>query len=90
MKKKTRLLSTKLVVALAVILALVLSFNQALAAEGQVLRMACKYGDAKSLDAHRAVGSQDRLVAALLFNGLVRYQPGNLEYEASRSQPGEV
>ena len=82
MKKKTRLLSTKLAVAFAVILTLAFSFNQALAAEGQVLRMACKYGDAKSLDAHRAVGSQDRLVAALLFNGLVRYQPGNLSVDA--------
>ena len=62
MKKKTRLLSTKLAVALAVIVTLSFSFNQALAAEGQVLRMACKYGDAKSLDAHRATGSQDRLI----------------------------
>jgi peptide/nickel transport system substrate-binding protein len=82
MKKKTRLLSTKLAVALAVIATLVLSFNQLLAAEGQVLRMACKYGDAKSLDAHRATGSQDRLVVALLFNGLVRYEPGNLSVDA--------
>ncbi|MBL7177234.1 MAG: polyamine ABC transporter substrate-binding protein [Desulfobacteraceae bacterium] len=82
MKKKTRLLSTKLAVALAVIVMLAFSFNQALAAEGQVLRMACKYGDAKSLDAHRATGSQDRLIAALLFNGLVQYQPGNLSVDA--------
>jgi len=82
MKKKTRLLSTKLAVALTVILTLAFSFNQAMASEGQVLRMACKYGDAKSLDAHRAVGSQDRLVAALLFNGLVRYPPGNMSADA--------
>ncbi len=82
MKKKTRLLSTKLGVALVVIVTLAFSFNQALAAEAQVLRMACKYGDAKSLDAHRATGSQDRVVAALLFNALVRYKPGNLSVDA--------
>ena len=82
MKKKTRLLSTKLGVVLVVIVMLALSFNQALADEGQVLRMACKYGDAKNLDAHRATGSQDRLVVTLVFNGLLRYQPGNMSVDA--------
>ena len=82
MKKKTRLLSTKLGVVLVVIVTLALSFNQALADEGQVLRMACKYGDAKNLDAHRATGSQDRLVVTLVFNGLLRYQPGNMSVDA--------
>ena len=82
MKKKTRLLSTKLGVALVVIVTLALSFNQALADEGQVLRMACKYSDAKNLDAHRATGSQDRVVVTLVFNGLLRYQPGNMSVDA--------
>ncbi|MDI7258398.1 MAG: ABC transporter substrate-binding protein [Thermodesulfobacteriota bacterium] len=75
-------MSTKLAVALAVIVMLAFSFNQVLAAETQVLRMACKYGDATSLDAHRATGSQDRLVVGLVFNGLVRYPPGNLSVDA--------
>ncbi len=82
MKMKKGLLSIKLAATLAMIVTLVLSFNQALAAEGEVLRMACKYGDAKSLDPHRATGSQDRLVVALVSNGLVRYKPGNLSVDA--------
>lgn len=82
MQQKTRLFSTKLGVALVVMVTLAFSFTHALADEGRVMRMACKYGDAKSLDAHRATGSQDRLITGLVFNGLVRYQPGNLSVDA--------
>ncbi|MBW1699851.1 MAG: hypothetical protein JRH18_08640 [Deltaproteobacteria bacterium] len=82
MKKKISLSFANPAVVLAVILTLAVSFNPALAAEGHVLRMACKYSDAKSLDAHRATGSQDRLVVELVFNGLLRYRPGNLSVDA--------
>ena len=51
-------------------------------AEGQVLRMAIKWEDINSLDPHRAVGSHDRVVVEMVFNGLLRYQPGNMSAEA--------
>jgi peptide/nickel transport system substrate-binding protein len=82
MQKKKVLFSNKLTVVLAVMVTLAFSFNQAPAADDQVMRLACKYGDAKSLDAHRATGSQDRLVVGLVFNGLLRYPPGNLAADA--------
>ncbi len=82
MQKKKALFSTKLTVVLAVMVTLAFSFNQALAAEDRVMRLAHKYGDSKSLDAHRATGSQDRLVVGLVFNGLLRYPPGNLAADA--------
>jgi peptide/nickel transport system substrate-binding protein len=82
MQKKKVLFSNKLTVVLAVLITLAFSFNQAPAANDQVMRMACKYGDSKSLDAHRATGSQDRLVVGLVFNGLLRYPPGNLAADA--------
>jgi peptide/nickel transport system substrate-binding protein len=83
MKQQTRLITTKLAMVLAAcVLMVALSFNYALSAGDQVLRMANKYGDAKSLDAHRATGSQDRLIVGLVFNGLVCYQPGNLSVDA--------
>ena len=82
MKQQTRFLTTKLAMVLAACVLVALSFNHALSAEDQVLRMANKYGDAKSLDAHRATGSQDRLIVGLVFNGLVCYQPGNLSVDA--------
>lgn len=51
---------------------------QAQRAEDQQLRLGYKHGDLKTLDPHRATGSQDRIVVEMIFNGLLRYQPGNL------------
>jgi len=82
MQKKKVLFSKKLVMALVIMIMLSFSFIQAPVADGQVMRLACKYGDSRSLDAHRATGSQDRLVVGLVFNGLLRYQPGNLSADA--------
>src|SRR5271157_5075766 len=46
--------------------------------EDQVLRIGFDVSDVKTLDPHRATGSQDRELVEIIFNGLLRYQPGNL------------
>jgi peptide/nickel transport system substrate-binding protein len=43
-----------------------------------VLRLAGDTGDLQSLDPHFAVGGLDRPIVDMVFNGLIRYQPGNL------------
>ncbi len=50
--------------------------------EDQILRMGFDVSDLKTLDPHRATGSQDREVVETVFNGLLRYQPGNLSDSA--------
>ena len=56
-------------------------FTSALAAEKlakkQVLTIAFDAGDSKSLDPHRAATTVDRSTVDPIFNGLVRYSPGN-------------
>jgi len=46
-------------------------------AETQVLNIAFDAGDAKNLDPHRATTTVDRSTMDPMFNGLVRYPPGN-------------
>jgi len=46
--------------------------------EDQVLRIGFDVSDVKTLDPHRATGSQDRELVEIIFNGLLRFQPGNL------------
>ena len=46
-------------------------------AKEQVLRYALNAGDASTFEPHRIGGSQDKLVAGLVFSGLLRYPPGN-------------
>lgn len=46
-------------------------------AKKQVLKIAFDAGDAKSLDPHRATTTVDRSTVDPVFNGLVRYPPGN-------------
>ncbi len=46
-------------------------------AKKQVLKIAFDAGDAKSLDPHRATTTVDRSTVDAIFNGLVRYPPGN-------------
>ena len=43
----------------------------------QILRFAVHVSDVGKLDPHFAAGSQDRSVADMVFNGLLRYEPGN-------------
>ena len=44
----------------------------------QILRMGYKVGDIVTLDPHRATAGQDRIVVEAVFNGLLRYEPGNM------------
>jgi peptide/nickel transport system substrate-binding protein len=46
------------------------------AAEGPVLRFGINAADLSSLDPHFASATQDRTVVSMVFNGLVRYKPG--------------
>jgi peptide/nickel transport system substrate-binding protein len=46
-------------------------------AKKQVLNIAFDAGDAKNLDPHRATTTVDRSTVDPMFNGLVRYPPGN-------------
>lgn len=69
----------KLAVAIAG-LALVLTAGVTAAAdlaEQQVLTIAFDSGDAKSFDPHRAATTVDRATVDMIFNGLVRYPPGD-------------
>ncbi|MCG8619451.1 MAG: ABC transporter substrate-binding protein, partial [Desulfobacterales bacterium] len=45
--------------------------------EGNVLRFAVHVSKMGKMDPHFAAGSQDRTLADLVFNGLLRYVPGN-------------
>ncbi len=46
-------------------------------AKKQVLTIAFDAGDVKTLDPHSAAATVDRAVVSTMFNGLVRYAPGN-------------
>ncbi|MEA3238840.1 MAG: ABC transporter substrate-binding protein [Candidatus Bipolaricaulota bacterium] len=46
--------------------------------ENQVLRIALDAADLKTLDPHRAAATMDRAVVDMVFNGLVRYKPGDI------------
>jgi peptide/nickel transport system substrate-binding protein len=46
-------------------------------AKDQSLSIAFDAGDLKSLDPHRAAATADRAIVDMMFNGLVRYPPGN-------------
>jgi peptide/nickel transport system substrate-binding protein len=47
------------------------------AADRPVLRFGVNAADLATLDPHFASGTQDRTVVDMIFNGLLRYQPGN-------------
>ena len=46
-------------------------------AKEQVLTIAFDAGDLQTLDPHRAASTVDRATVDMIFNGLVRYPPGN-------------
>jgi peptide/nickel transport system substrate-binding protein len=57
-----------------------ISLTAAPAASGNsmnILRFGVHVSEMGSLDPHFAAGSQDRALADMVFNGLLRYQPGN-------------
>ncbi|MEZ4562735.1 MAG: ABC transporter substrate-binding protein [Thermomicrobiales bacterium] len=54
-----------------------LSGTAAQDAAGPVLRFGVNAADLATLDPHYASGTQDRTVVDMVFNALVRYQPGN-------------
>jgi len=60
-----------------VILALCLGGLGALS-EGKFLRIAFDAADLKTLDPHLAAATMDRAVVDMIFNGLVRYKPGDI------------
>lgn len=45
--------------------------------DGQLLRLAINAADIGTLDPHFASGTQDRAIVDMVFNGLVRFVPGN-------------
>ncbi len=57
----------------------------------QELTIAFDAGDAKSLDPHRAATTVDRSTVDMIFNGLVRYPPGNqVKVEPDLAESWEV
>jgi peptide/nickel transport system substrate-binding protein len=57
----------------------------------QVLRFGVQVSGMGTLDPHKASGSQDRALADMVFNGLLRYQPGNaprIEPDLASDIPG--
>jgi peptide/nickel transport system substrate-binding protein len=60
-------------------------------ADEQVLNIAFDAGDAKTLDPHRAASTVDRSTVDPIFNGLVRYPPGQqVEFEPDIAKSWEV
>jgi len=60
-------------------------------ADKQVLNIAFDAGDAKTLDPHRAASTVDRSTVDPIFNGLVRYPPGQqVEFEPDIAKSWEV
>ncbi|HYA43899.1 MAG TPA: ABC transporter substrate-binding protein, partial [Syntrophobacteraceae bacterium] len=68
------------IVFLAVVLTFLFAFTspaQEKLAGKQVLTVAYDAGDAQTFDPHRAASTVDRSTLDMIFNGLVRYTPGN-------------
>ena len=67
------------------------STNHAAGRDHKVLRFGIHVSEMGNLDPHFAAGSQDRALADMLFNGLLRYQPGNapkIEPDLAERIPG--
>ncbi|HID10558.1 MAG TPA: hypothetical protein EYP17_04570, partial [Candidatus Latescibacteria bacterium] len=77
-------------------LVLVLLIGAALVPLGQsqeepVLRIAFDAADLKTLDPHFAAATMDRAVVDMVFNGLVRYKPGDIRiFEPDLAESWEV
>src|SRR5687768_18355577 len=65
-------------VAALLLLAPVLSLTRPAAAQDRpTMRFGVNAADLLTLDPHFASGTQDRTVVDMIFNGLLRFQPGN-------------
>jgi peptide/nickel transport system substrate-binding protein len=80
--RRTRSLSI-LGVLLMVLTSFGAMFTTASAQDGAVLILATNAGDKATLDPHLASGTQDRIVVDMVFNGLIRFKPG----DASQFEP---
>ena len=57
----------------------------------KILRFGIHVSEMGNLDPHFAAGSQDRALADMVFNGLLRYEPGNapaIEPDLAETIPG--
>jgi peptide/nickel transport system substrate-binding protein len=89
---KRRLIGT-IVIVTAVFFAFLVSNAPAAdkLAKKQVLNIAFDMGDAKTLDPHSAATTVDRATVDMIFNGLVRYTPGNqVEVEPDLAESWKV
>ena len=75
MKKKVQV--TGMIILFALVVLVCPSAMAENLANKQVLNIAFDAGDAKNLDPHRATTTVDRSTVDPMFNGLVRYPPGN-------------
>ena len=60
------------------------------AQDNNTLRLATTVSDLQSVDAHYAIGTQDRIVADLVYSGLLRFKPGTedqFEPDLAESMP---
>jgi len=74
---KKRLIAIVFIAILALVFTSATSVVAAKLAKKQVLTIAFDAGDTKSLDPHRAATTVDRSTVDTIFNGLVRYPPGD-------------
>jgi len=74
---KKRLIAIVFIAILALVFTSVTNVAAAKLAKKQVLTIAFDAGDTKSLDPHRAATTVDRSTVDTIFNGLVRYPPGD-------------
>ncbi|MGH2615512.1 MAG: ABC transporter substrate-binding protein [Thermomicrobiales bacterium] len=76
---RRRYLAAAVMLALAMLVSGTMTgfFGQAQAQDRPTLRFGVNAADLASLDPHFASGTQDRTVVDMIFNGLVRYVPGN-------------
>jgi peptide/nickel transport system substrate-binding protein len=74
---KTRVLLTGMILGIAVIGLICPGIGAEELAKEQILNIAFDAGDAKNLDPHRATTTVDRSTVDPIFNGLVRYPPGD-------------
>ncbi len=59
--------------------------------QAQILRIAFDAADLKTLDPHYAAATMDRAVVDMVFNGLVRYRPGDITmFEPDLAESWEV
>ncbi len=58
-----------------------LAYEENLHAQGNILKYACAQTGVKTLDPHVATFGHEFLIVSTLFNGLVRFKPGNTRLE---------